>query len=179
MEITKTKDKITFTFPRFEKRFNPYDPDRDYGNYPFFTGLIVREEEYEDMGFAGTIDMDYKGKPDQVSDFIVKWCGSKEDFRKECKKLGIRIYEMKVNVLKTNKQNIPMGVSQWRTYGKKWGYWEYFEKQHQQKIKDYHNKFINSVALGTAINSTDKKMVEFISGLFDRYIDGLLQEINK
>jgi len=28
--------------------------------------------------------------------------------------------------MKTNEQ--PMGVSQWRELGKKYGYWEYFEK---------------------------------------------------
>ena len=26
-------------------------------------------------------------------------------------------------------KNIPMGVSQWRNHGKKYGYWEYFEKE--------------------------------------------------
>jgi hypothetical protein len=25
--------------------------------------------------------------------------------------------------------SVPMGVSQWREYGKKYGYWEYFEKE--------------------------------------------------
>jgi hypothetical protein len=26
-------------------------------------------------------------------------------------------------------KDIPRGVSKWKNYGKKWGYWEYFEKQ--------------------------------------------------
>ena len=26
-------------------------------------------------------------------------------------------------------KDIPMGVSQWRNHGKKWGYWEFFKKE--------------------------------------------------
>jgi hypothetical protein len=40
-----------------------------------------------------TIDMDYKGKPDQVGPIVVNWFDSKESFKKTCKRLGIGIYE--------------------------------------------------------------------------------------
>ena len=31
--------------------------------------------------------------------------------------------------------NKPMGVSQWREYGKKYGYWDYFEKKINPELK--------------------------------------------
>jgi len=47
---------------------------------------------------------------------------------------------MKIN--KGLKKEIPMGVSQWRNHGKKYGYWEYFEKEVRKNtlkelIKEY------------------------------------------
>lgn len=33
------------------------------------------------------------------------------------------------NLLKEERKKDPMGVSQWKEYGKKWGYWEFFKKQ--------------------------------------------------
>jgi hypothetical protein len=83
MKIKQTEKEISFTFPRYQKRINPYDEKGDYG-------------EYDEMGFAGTIDMDYKGKPDQISDFVVMWDGEEEEFRKRCKELQINVSEMEV-----------------------------------------------------------------------------------
>lgn len=99
MKIGQTDNEINFTFPRYQKRLNPYDEESDFGEYPTFTGLIVRhrkDNQYDEMGFARTIDMDYKGKPDQVSDFVVMWDGGEEEFKKECEKLQIGIFEMEV-----------------------------------------------------------------------------------
>lgn len=97
MKIRDESDKIIFEFPKWAKRFNPYDEEGDYGEYPYFTGLIVHhrgENHYDEIGFAGTIDMDYKGKPDQVDGFIVMWSGSEEGFREKCRELNIGIQEM-------------------------------------------------------------------------------------
>lgn len=94
MKITSTDTEIIFTFPRFAQRYNCYDEDNDYGDYPTFTGLIVRKSGDSEMGFAGTIDMTYSGKPDQVSDFIVMWHGNESGFREKCKELGLNIHEI-------------------------------------------------------------------------------------
>lgn len=99
MKIEQTNGEISFSFSRYQKRFNPYDENGYFGEYPTFTGLIIhhrKDSQYDEMGFAGTIDMDYKDKPDQVSDFIVMWNGGEEEFRKECEKLQINIHEMEV-----------------------------------------------------------------------------------
>ncbi len=94
MKIISTDDKVIFEFDRYDKRYDPYDEEY-YDSYPVFTGLIVRNGTFSDeMGFAGTIDMGYKSKPDQCGDFIVKWYGTEEDFRKECEKLNIDIHEI-------------------------------------------------------------------------------------
>jgi len=67
----------------------------DVGDCPTFMGLIVKHRKngnnYDEMGFAQRIDMDYKNKLDQVGDFIVKWHKSEEEFVKECEKLGLII----------------------------------------------------------------------------------------
>ena len=109
MKVYKKDKKIIFEFPEEQKRCNPYnhmyqdkvEKCEDVGctgTYPTFTGLIVRNNkdgnDYDEIGFAGTIDMSYKDKGDQVSDFIVKWWGEEEEFRKICKELGIGIFEM-------------------------------------------------------------------------------------
>lgn len=97
MEIFKRGNKIVFEFPETLKRFNPYDEEADYGSYPYFTGVIMHHKEngndYDEIGFAGTIDMDYKDKPDQISDIIVKWCEGSDSFKKKCDELGIDLIE--------------------------------------------------------------------------------------
>ena len=103
MKISKQDDKIIFEFPERLPRHNPY-VDESYqhflGTYPTFTGLIVRHRKkgnnWDEIGFAGTIDMSYADKDDQVSDFIVVWNDSEEAFLKVCKELGINIHEIEV-----------------------------------------------------------------------------------
>ena len=58
-------------------------------------GLIVpvKERSDPDIGFAYNIDMAYKGKPDQETDFFYKYHGHKNDFIKLCEKLKIEIRE--------------------------------------------------------------------------------------
>lgn len=96
MKINTTEKEISFVFPRFQSRYNPYMDDEDQhllGKYPTFTGLIIRHRKngnnWDEIGFAGTIDMDYKGKGDQFSDIIVAWDGSEESFKEKCDELNI------------------------------------------------------------------------------------------
>ena len=103
MKIYKQDNKIIFEFPAELPRQNPYMEDDEQhllGTYPTFTGLIVRhrkdDSHYDEIGFAGTIDMDYADKPDQVSDIIVAWDGTEEEFRKVCAELRLNIFEMTI-----------------------------------------------------------------------------------
>ena len=57
----------------------------------------------------------------------------------------------------------PMGVSQWRNHGKKWGYWEYFEKKIKKEIKSRLEKMdLPSTRLGAAIRDELRRTVEEI-----------------
>lgn len=100
MKITKVGDKVVFEFPAEQQRWNPYmgdDDQKHLGTFPTFTGMIIHHLEnggdYDEIGFAYTIDMDYKGKEDQVSDIVVSWGGEVEDFKKKCGELGIDCIE--------------------------------------------------------------------------------------
>ena len=97
MKIIKTDLKIIFEFPNELNRYNPYaegaSEEGKLGTYPFFTGLIIRHNkngnDWDEIGFANTIDMSYADKSDQVGEIIVAWLGEEEDFIKKCKELGI------------------------------------------------------------------------------------------
>jgi len=101
MKIQKRKNKIIVEIPFWSKRQNPYMEDENVGEYPTLTGLIVRHKkdgnDYDEIGFAQTIDMSYKDKPDQVNGFVIMWQGEEEDFIKKCKELGIGIDEIDDN----------------------------------------------------------------------------------
>lgn len=98
MKYEKINNNIIITIPFWSKRSNPYMPDDDVGEYPTLTGLIIRHNKngnnWDEIGFANTIDMDYKDKPDQIGDFLVKWYGEEKDFIKLCKKWSIEIMEI-------------------------------------------------------------------------------------
>jgi len=93
MKIITTEKEISFVFPRYGQRYNPYMGDEDQsllGEYNAFTGLIIKDKAgNQEMGFAHTIDMDYANKGDQTSSIIVAWYGSEEEFIKKCKELEI------------------------------------------------------------------------------------------
>ena len=100
MKYEKIGENIIITIPFWQKRSNPYMPDGiDCGEYPSLTGLIIRHDkdgnDWEEIGFANTIDMDYSGKPDQTGSFLVMWYGEEEDFIKLCKEWKIAIDEIK------------------------------------------------------------------------------------
>ena len=103
MKIYKKDDKIIAEVPFWSRRINPYmldengDPE-DVGSYPTLTGLIVRYRKdgnlYDELGFAMTIDRDYKDKGDDVGDFLIRWYGEEEEFLEKCKELGLDVVEL-------------------------------------------------------------------------------------
>lgn len=96
MEIYKHDGEIIVVIPELSPRSNPYmEEGSDCGEYPTLTGLIYKEYGNTQCAFAQTIDMDYKGKPDQVGGPIIMWYGSEEDFIKKCDELGLGIYDMR------------------------------------------------------------------------------------
>lgn len=94
MKIYKKKDNIIIEIPFHSKRFNPYVPDEDVGEFKTLVGLIYKDQWGNDkMGFAQNIDMSYKDKPDQETDIKYNWWGEKKEFIKKCEELEIEIIE--------------------------------------------------------------------------------------
>lgn len=95
----KIKDKIVIEIPFWSARQNPW-MDVSPGDYPTLTGLIIRHNkdgnDWNEMGFAYTIDMDYKDKPDQYTDIVFHYDGEEKEFEKLCKKfdIGLAILEV-------------------------------------------------------------------------------------
>ena len=77
--------------PLKAQRSNPYDV-RDGGEMDNIIAVIAGDE----CGFAYYIDMDYKGKPDQISDFFYYYQGEQEDFEVLCGELDIDFYRYSV-----------------------------------------------------------------------------------
>lgn len=70
------------------KRYNPYDEEDEGEEMDNLIGLVEGEI---DMGLCYRIDMSYKDKGDQWSDYIIKWQDGIESFEKLCKDLKIEI----------------------------------------------------------------------------------------
>ena len=89
----KEKNKIHIVIDFWSKRINPYMEGEDVGDYPTLTGMVVEHRkggnDWDDIGFALTIDMDYKGKDDQYTDIWFQYNGEVEEFEKLCKKWNI------------------------------------------------------------------------------------------
>jgi len=95
----KKDNKIIIEIPYWSKRINPYMEGEDVGDYQTLTGLIIKHDKdgnnWDEKGFALTIDMDYKDKDDQYTDIMFHFTGEEERFIELCKKLKIRIMEFK------------------------------------------------------------------------------------
>ena len=89
-EYKKEGNDLIITIPFKKRRFNYYNEmatgDGDVGEMDTIIGLY--EDEYNN-GLAYRIDMDYKGKDDQCSDYFYKLNGTKEEFEEMIKELGI------------------------------------------------------------------------------------------
>ena len=107
MKITKENEEIVVKIPFWSKRTNPYMVDEkgeflDVGEFQTLTGLICDPPKNcigcdPEMGFALTIDMDYKDKGDQVDGYVIMWSGSEKDFIAKCEELGLEIYDLRKN----------------------------------------------------------------------------------
>lgn len=81
----KEGDNLIISVPLKTKRMNPYDDDY----CPEMDNIVgMYEGEYEN-GLAYRIDMSYKDKGDQVSDYFFKLNGTLEEFKEMCSDLGI------------------------------------------------------------------------------------------
>jgi len=91
MNITKDENDLIIRVPLKANRSNLYDREfHDEMNN--IVGVIAGN----DCGFCNYIDMDYKGKPDQHTDFFYKYFGSDDKFRELCKTLEIDLIEYPV-----------------------------------------------------------------------------------
>ena len=89
-EYSRQGDNLIITIPLKTRRYNPYEEmaggDGDVGEMPSLIGLY--EGEYNN-GLAHRIDMDYKGKSDQWSDYVYKLDGDRKEFLEMCEELGL------------------------------------------------------------------------------------------
>jgi len=86
--IYKTKDSLVIEIPLISKRNDVYDEDLDK-DMDNIIGMI--DKRNDTMGFSYVIDMSYKGKSDQFTDFFYKHFGNEDDFKELCKSLSIDI----------------------------------------------------------------------------------------
>ena len=86
-KIYTKKNKLIIEIPLIAKRYCPFE-EKVIGDMDNVIALIENEN---DMGFCYSIDMGYKGKPDQWTDYFFKWFGEKKEFEQLCKKLKIGI----------------------------------------------------------------------------------------
>lgn len=86
MEDIKIEDgQLVIRVPMMSYRSNPYDDDK---NDPMQNIIGLYSDEY-DNGICYRIDMSYKGKSDQWSDYFFKLNGTKDEFEELMHTLGI------------------------------------------------------------------------------------------
>lgn len=83
--ISIKENKLTIEIPLKVEQYDPWT-DESVGIRDNICGLITKEDE---MGFCYLIDMSYKGKGDQYSEYFYKYFGLREDFENLCNELGI------------------------------------------------------------------------------------------
>ena len=90
MKISKKKNNLEIIIPLKTHRSNPYMGDEFHPEMDNLIGLVENEN---DFGFCYRIDMDYKDKPDQWTDYVLKLDKDmdEEEFRDLCTKYKIDI----------------------------------------------------------------------------------------
>ena len=92
-KITKEGDNLIISIPLKQRRWNPYQDmatgDGDVGEMNNLIGVVCGD----DMGFAQLIDMDYKGKSDQIGAFVFMWFGEEKELEEMCDKFGIDFFK--------------------------------------------------------------------------------------
>jgi len=91
--ISIEKNNLVIKIPLKTKRYNPYEADTTEEMDNIVATIDKDKHGNEEMGFCNCIDMSYKGKGDQHTDFFYKYWGEKEEFKKLCKELKIDIIE--------------------------------------------------------------------------------------
>ena len=91
-EIKKDGENLVITIPLVTTRYNPYmdNGDGSYKGEPMENIIALVESEL-DMGFCYRIDMSYKGKNDQWTDYFYKYHGPRSEFEKLCHEMNIDI----------------------------------------------------------------------------------------
>ena len=73
---------------------------------------------------------------EEVKGFL-EWCGATNSV----------IGTLKImfdDLFASQRQDVPIGVSKWREHGRKFGYWNYFEKEIRQEMEDKIDKMIET-----------------------------------
>lgn len=91
LEKSNSEWKLSFEIPITVKRNNPY-AEEDCGLMDNIIGLIDKDK----FGLAKTIDMSYKGKADQYTDFFLdlSFFMDEKEFEQLCEKNKISIIKL-------------------------------------------------------------------------------------
>lgn len=91
-EYQKVGDNLVITIPLKTQRFNPYKEMAGRNGYVGEMDNIIGfyENEYSN-GLVYRIDMEYKGKDDQFTDYFYKLNGSLKEFEEMIKELGVGV----------------------------------------------------------------------------------------
>lgn len=87
------ENDLVIRIPLKQERHSPYDDDTWKGDN--IIAIIEPQSNcnFPKMGFCYRIDMSYKGKPDQWTDFFYSFFGEEKEFIELCKELNIEIFE--------------------------------------------------------------------------------------
>lgn len=92
MEITKEKGQLVIRVPLKKRRFNPYnDCFTGNGDVGEMDNVIAVYESDTCNGLTYAIDMGYKGKDDQFTDYFLRTDMGIKDFEKLVKELELSI----------------------------------------------------------------------------------------
>lgn len=91
-KIHANKKSLVIEIPLKTTCSNPYS-ESENETMDNIIGLIIHHEGYDECGFAYRIDMSYKGKDDQWTDFFYKEFGDCDEFKELCEKLKIAYIE--------------------------------------------------------------------------------------
>src|SRR3989338_8119072 len=100
MKVYKRYNKIIFEVPSESCRYDPYS-EKEYGSHQTLVGLVSLDESAnKEYGWAEVIDMGYKDKPDQFTDYVIKWYGGEEEFLQICEDIEVNIVDLSVPELR-------------------------------------------------------------------------------
>lgn len=89
-KIYTTKKELVIKIPLLQKRHWVYDDD-EWEDENIIAVIEEQENSGLEMGFCYRIDMSYKGKSDQWTDFFYKFHGDEDEFVKLCRSIKMDI----------------------------------------------------------------------------------------